>query len=154
MKYQMRIQGTCEEVFQALAVHLAQEYEIAKGKKLNLEELHKGYTFSKDVSNPKGKGNRLATIKLLAYDFPHEYAMEYKSSMYHKISSISMKQISEDQVELVVSVMEEKLKDGIVVKTKGSEDVLKKAPFFLKRQFQTMVKKYRKEHRKENPIRE
>ncbi|MGN1343846.1 MAG: DUF3284 domain-containing protein [Traorella sp.] len=146
MKYRLQIKANQKEYFDVYTENFCNEYYMEKGKILPKEKIVKGFTFQKNISKDKRKAQlRLATIKVLEYDYPNKYRVEYISDRYRKITGIELRQIDENQLEIIA----EEVMDKIIQNENGQKeyvseikesDEIKKASFFKKYQYRYLAR--------------
>ncbi len=148
MKYKMIIKANQEEMFDAFSENFRNEFFMEKGKILPEEKIQKGFTFQKNVSKDKRKQQaRFATVKVLMFDKPNKYRVEYTSDRYHKITGIELKQLDEKKLEIIVEEVLDKIvnnngKMEYVSEIKESNEV-KRASLWLKFQYKYLARSIR-----------
>lgn len=149
MKYQLNLKCDQEYLFDFLTKDLKETYY--KTKKSNSVEITKGLTFSTEVTISK-KVKKYATIKVLEYEKPRLFTMDYRSEDYHKISSLELVKLSDDKTKLIYEMLEEKIVSGKVEKSTGSygSEEIKNASFFTKLQYRDVASMLRKKKREDN----
>ena len=65
---------------------------------------------------------KYATIKILKCEKPHVFSMEYTSSTFHKIDTMWLSSTDTGKVEIITQHMEETIRNGQVIRSKGKED--------------------------------
>lgn len=146
MKYRMIIQANQKEMFEVFQENFLNEYFVEKGKLLPAEKLTKGFTFQKNIAKDKRKGHiRLATVKILDYQYPSVYRVEYISDRYRKITGVILKQLDEKKLEILVeevlekAVMNENGKIEYLSESKETDQV-KKASLWKKYQYKYLAR--------------
>lgn len=134
MRYRLVLRCDQEYLFNFLTKDLKQTFN--QTKKAKTTEISKGLTFSTKVDVSK-KVSKYVTVKVLEFDKPHKFAMEYTSDTYHKISNFEINKIDEYRVEFIYEMLEEKIADDKVIKTTGSylSNEIKKAPLTARFQY-------------------
>ena len=120
MKRRIILDAPIEELFNALISPTIENYKNVKHKNPTEEQLKYGLTYQVEVPNSKPK--RYATVKVLKYDKPHQFSMEYKSSAYHKIDSLWLNKMDNGKTEVITEHKEESIKNGKVVSSRGQDD--------------------------------
>lgn len=144
-KEKIILKCTQEEFFKATIQDFKNQYASIKGKELDDESIVKGFSFSTKLPMKKHQTvvNK-ATYKVLEYEYPKIFVMEYKSKTYHKVISAEMKELDEDSIEVLFGSFDEKLKDGINPTKNFGKDEIVNAKFMTKRTINSMLKNYRK----------
>ncbi len=120
MKRRIVLNVPIDKLYAALISPTLESYRTTKKKLPTEDELKHGLTFQIEIQGTKPK--RYATIKVLKYEKPHVFSMEYTSPTFHKIDTIHLTETNNNKTELITEHIEEKLKDGKVVSTKGKDD--------------------------------
>lgn len=146
MKYRMVIRANQNELFEVFQENFLNEYFVEKGKLLPVEKLKKGFTFQKNIARDKRKGHiRLATVKILDYQYPSVYRVEYISDRYRKVTGVALKQLDDTKLEILVeeilekAVMDESGRLEYLSEIKESDQV-KKASLWKKIQYQYLAR--------------
>ncbi len=120
MKRRIVLNAPIDKLFPALISPTVEGYKMVKKKDPTDDELKHGLTYQIEVQGSKPK--RYATVKVLKYDKPNVYSMEYSSSAYHKIDTVWLKEVAPGKTEVITEHMEERIKDGKVISSKGKND--------------------------------
>lgn len=146
MKYRMVIHANQNEMFEVFQENFLNEYFVEKGKLLPVEKLIKGFSFQKNVAKDKRKGHiRLATVKILDYQYPSVYRVEYISDRYRKITGVNLKQLDEKRLEIITeevlekAVMNENGKTEYISEIKESNQI-KNASWWKKVQYKYLAR--------------
>lgn len=135
MKRRIVLDAPIDKLYVALISPTIEGYKTVKHKEPTEEELKHGLTYQIEVQ--KSKPKRYATVKVLKYDKPHLFSMEYTSSAYHKIDSVWLNETADSKTEVLSEHMEERIKDGKVISSKGKDnsDTIKPVSLFERRKY-------------------
>ncbi len=130
MKRRIVLNAPIDKLFPALISPTLEGYRTVKNKLPTDDELKHGLTYQIEVQGAKPK--RYATVKVLKYEKPHIFSMEYTSSAFHKIDTVWLNETTDGKTELISEHMEERIKDGKVISSKGKDDsnVIKPVSFW------------------------
>ena len=129
MKKRIVLDAPIDQLFDAFISPTLEAYTQSKKKEPDEEALKHGLSFQ--VLVPGAKQTKYATVKVLKYDKPHLFSMEYTSSTFHKIDTMWLKETDKNKVEVISQHMEENIRNGKVVKSKGKDDMDKIVPMPL-----------------------
>ncbi len=139
MKRKIVLKAPIDQLFTALVSPTIEGYQSIKNRKPTEEELKHGLTYQTVVqgSNPK----RYATIKVLKYEKPFVFSMEYTSSTFHKIDTISLQEKSNGKTELITERIEERIKNGKIISSKGKDDsnIIKHVSFWEAQKYRRLA---------------
>lgn len=129
MKKRILLDAPIDKLYDTLISPTIEAYTNSKKKAPEEEALKHGLTFQ--VVVPNSRPTKYASIKILKYDKPHIFSMEYTSPTFHKIETIWLKENENHKVELIVEHIEERIQNGKVIKEKGKEYKDKVVPMSL-----------------------
>jgi len=114
MKYKMTFKVKKEVLFDGLVAPMLEDYEQAKGVKINAKDLYPGFSYSAQLKkqDEKQKNVYYAAIKVLKFDYPNQYRYEYRSNNYFKIGGFSLTQDGK-RTKIVLEEYKEALKHGV-----------------------------------------
>ena len=144
MKHRIILDAPIDELFKALISPTIENYKTVKHKEPSEDELKRGLTYQVEVQNSKPR--RYATVKVLKYDKPHQFSMEYKSSTYHKIDSVWLSETTNNKTEVITEHKEERLNNGKVISSKGYDDenVIKPVSLFERGKYMRLANAIKK----------
>lgn len=120
MKYRIVVDAPIEGLFKALIQPAMEAYENVKKKTPTEEQLQHGLSYQVPVAGSKPV--KYATIKILKYEKPHVFSMEYTSSTFHKIDTMWLSSTDTGKVEILTQHMEETIRNGQIICSKGKDD--------------------------------
>ena len=144
MKYRIVLDAPIEKLFPALISPTIEGFRKAKKRNPTEEELEHGLKFQVEVQNSKQK--RFADVRILKYEKPHVFSMEYRSSTFHKIDTVWLKETAKGKTEVITEHYEEKIRDGKIISSKGKEDPdrIRPVSFWERRKYQRLAYAVRK----------
>ena len=155
MKYRMVIQANQNEMFHVFMENFRDEYFMEKGKILPIEKVKKGFTFQKNISRDKRKKQqRRATVKVLDFQCPSLYKVEYISDRYRKVTGVMMNQLDDNRLEIILeeimdkSVIDEHGKSEWIPQISASDEI-KKASWWKKFQYKYLARSIKLKKKKE-----
>lgn len=118
MKYRLVLKCSAEDIFEGLRTQLMMQYELAKQEKADPNMFVKGFTFEKKAGTGRGPAwannqpqdgpMRIATMKVLEYDPPYRYGVEYTSSQYQSTRVIHMTTLENGELEVLYDFVEKR----------------------------------------------
>ena len=145
MKHKITLRCDMDGLYKALTSPLIESYEEVKKKTPSEDELKHGLTFQTRVTTDT-KNKRYATVKVLKYDRPHQFKTEYRSDTYHKITTFVLEDAGNEHTSLTYELIEEKIRNGTVVQTRGNEnpDKTGSVPLLERRKYLRLAEAIRK----------
>lgn len=121
MKHRITLHCDRDGLFTALTGPFIESYEEVKKRKPSETELERGLAFQTRVaSDPKHV--RYANVKVLKYKRPEVFSSEYRSETYHKVTTFTLEEVDAEHTTLIYEMIEEKIRNGAVVQTRGDKD--------------------------------
>ena len=137
IKQKMIIECSTKDFFNEIVLGLKEQYKSLKGE-YPTQDIQEGFSFKvklKKKDEVVGKG----VYRVLKYDYPYHYCLEYTSHRFYKIVSAELEPIDETHAQLLFGEFSEKLKDGKKPKPTG-EDKIINAKLMTKLSVRKMVK--------------
>ncbi len=148
MKYQFRLKGKPEDVFDYNFADVENKYFEAKNK--HIKDLgNKKITFQIEKASAKKKKTNIvsyATIKVTRYEYPKNFSFEYKSDTYQKFTEYDLIYYDEKKntSTFTVYIHDTYTRSGVTkVRNSDSRD-LHRTPLTLKLEFDRSFKNYMK----------
>ncbi|MBQ3385491.1 MAG: DUF3284 domain-containing protein [Erysipelotrichaceae bacterium] len=114
MKYRLKLNCTCEEIFEVISGMFKDDFLQVKGRAIKEDELVPGFTYFK-MSNRqayKNEADNVAEVTLLEYKYPEKYRFSFKSNTFYRIIGLETKPLTDDWCEIIYEEYNEKLNDG------------------------------------------
>ena len=114
MKYRLKLDCTCEEIFDVVSSMFKDDFKNVKGRDLLPEELVKGFRYYK-MSNRqsyKNEADNVAEVTLLEYEYPKKYRFSFKSNTFYRVIGLETTPLPNNQCEVIYEEHNEKLVNG------------------------------------------
>ncbi|MFV0393903.1 MAG: DUF3284 domain-containing protein, partial [Coprobacillaceae bacterium] len=99
MEVSKTIQGTKEKCFSILMESLLEDIALSKNKKVKLEEIGKGYSYTKQLKNQLGKEGKIR-VTILELQEPSMYKASFESAQGINTLSYVLEDVDDTHFEL------------------------------------------------------